>query len=68
MNAMLLKRIGLFVVSGIVGFIATFITVEFVGTNLEEYGGVYTFFTALSFAVIVGVWLDKFLDTGLMPK
>lgn len=65
---MLLKRIILIVVSIVVGYVATWGIVEAVGTNLEEYGASYTFFTALSLACVVGIWLDKFMDTKLLPK
>lgn len=65
---MLIKRLLLAVISLAVGFIATYAIVFFIGTNLAEYGVYYTFFTALALACAVGIWLDKFMDTDLLPK
>jgi hypothetical protein len=67
---MLVKRLGIGVVSLAVGFIITalILKTEFVGTTLEEYGIYYTFFTSLAFAFALGIWLDKFLDTKMLPE
>ncbi|WP_420630708.1 hypothetical protein [Candidatus Leptofilum sp.] len=65
---MLLKRLGIGVVSLLVGFGLTVIVVQLIGTTLEEYGVYYTFFTALSLGCAVAIWLDKFLSTEMLPK
>ncbi len=65
---MLVKRLGIAVVSLLVGFVLTSIIVNLIGTTLEEYGVYYTFFTSLSLAFAIAIWLDKFLDTKMLPK
>lgn len=65
---MLVKRLGIGVVSLLVGFVLTAVIVRLIGTTLEEYGVYYTFFTALSLGLGIAIWLDKFLDTEMLPK
>ena len=66
---MVLKRIGLFVLSLIIGAILTaLIVIYLLDTSLEEYGGLYFFLTAFFFAAAVGIWLDKFMGTELLPE
>ena len=65
---MLVKRLGVAVVSFLIGFGLTFIIVRFIGTTLEEYGPIYTFFTSLSLACAIAIWLDKFAGTEMLPK
>ncbi len=65
---MLVKRLGVGVISLLIGFGLTVLVVELIGTTLEEYGTIYTFFTALSLGCAVAIWLDKFLDTQMLPK
>lgn len=65
---MLVKRLGVGVVSLLVGFVLTAIIVELIGTTLEEYGVYYTFFTAFSLGCAIAIWLDKFLGTQMLPK
>lgn len=65
---MLVKRLALAVISLAVGFVITYGVITVVGTTLEEYGGMYTFFTALSIGCALGIWLDKFMGTELLPK
>ena len=65
---MLLKRLGIGVVSLLVGFGLTVVIVQLIGTTLEEYGVYYTFFTALSLGCAIAIWLDKFLGTEMLPK
>lgn len=61
---MLIKRLILIAVSLAIGFAFTYASVHFLlGTNLDDYGSIYTIFTILSFGTGVGIWLDKFLDT-----
>lgn len=65
---MLLKRLGIGVVSLLIGFAITTAIVFLIGTTLEEYGVYYTFFTAFSFACAIAIWLDKFMGTEMLPK
>lgn len=65
---MLLKRLGVGVISLLIGFGLTVLIVELIGTTLEEYGIYYTFFTALSLGCAIAIWLDKFMGTELLPK
>lgn len=65
---MLLKRLGIGIVSLLVGFGLTVIIVQLIGTTLEEYGVYYTFFTSLSLGCAIAIWLDKFLGTEMLPK
>lgn len=65
---MLLKRLGIGIVSLLVGFGLTVVIVQLIGTTLEEYGVYYTFFTALSLGCAIAIWLDKFLGTKMLPK
>jgi hypothetical protein len=66
---MLLKRILLGVISIAVGFIATVLIVWYIcDTTVAEYGTIYTSTTTLSLAVALGIWLDKFMETELLPK
>ena len=64
-----IKRIALAVISLIVGFAATWlIVVFFLDTVLSDYGTVYVVLTTFSIACAVGVWLDKFMKTELLPS
>ncbi len=76
---MLIKRLALVVISLVVGFLITWFIVEvdftvgpvhivIAGTKLEQYGIWYTGFTTLVLACALGVWLDKFMGTEILPK
>ena len=66
---MLLKRILLGVISIAVGYVATVLIVWYIcDTTVAEYGTTYTATTALSLACALGIWLDKFMDTELLPQ
>lgn len=65
------KRLILVILSLAGGFALTAAAVYapfIANTNLEEYGFIYTFFTTLSLAIVVAIWLDKFLETDILPK
>ncbi len=71
MSNIWLKRIGLGIISLIVGFVVTWaaVTASFIlNTTLSDYGAVYTIFTILSVACATGIWLDKFMGTDILPK
>jgi hypothetical protein len=65
---MLVKRLILAAISLAVGFGLTILITMLVGTTPAEYGLIYMTFTTLSLAVAVGIWLDKFMGTKLLPK
>lgn len=65
---MLVKRLILTVVSIGFGVLTTILIVILIGTTPSEYGLVYFTFTALSLAIALAVWLDKFMETNILPK
>lgn len=65
---MLLKRIILAVISFGVAFGITVLITRLIGTTPAEYGAVYMFFTTLSIGLAIGIWLDKFMGTEILPK
>ncbi|MCA9959639.1 MAG: hypothetical protein R3E31_15010 [Chloroflexota bacterium] len=65
---MLVKRILLAIISIAVGAGVTTAVTFFVGTTPAEYGFGYFFFTTLCLAIALGIWLDKFMNTELLPK
>jgi ABC-type polysaccharide/polyol phosphate export permease len=65
---MLVKRLLLAVISIAFGVAVTFGIVLWVGTTPDEYGGAYFTLTALALAIALGVWLDKFMATEILPK
>jgi hypothetical protein len=65
---MLVKRILLAIISIAFGVLATLGIVYLVGTTPAEYGGAYFSLTALSLAIFLGIWLDKFMATEILPK
>jgi hypothetical protein len=69
LTTMLVKRLLLAIISLTIGFIATVLIVWYIcDTTVAEYGTIYTSTTALSLACAVGIWLDKFMETQLLPK
>lgn len=38
------------------------------GTTLADYGPTYTFFTILAFACALGIILDKYMQTEILPS
>ncbi len=65
---MLVKRLILAAISIAFGVGVTYAIVILIGTTPAEYGPLYFGFTALSLAVFLGIWLDKFMGTELLPK
>jgi predicted RND superfamily exporter protein len=65
---MLVKRILLVIISLGFGVLATFGIVVAIGTTPEVYGSSYFFFTALALAIALGIWLDKFMGTEILPE
>ena len=66
---MLVKRLLLVVISLAVGAAVALGLVVFVlSTTVEEYGTFYFVMTAFFIACALGIWLDKFMDTDLLPE
>lgn len=65
---MLFKRILLVIISLGFGVLATFGIVLLIGTTPQVYGALYFSFTALALAIALGIWLDKFMGTEILPK
>lgn len=65
---MLVKRILLVIISLAFGVLVTLGAVAFVGTTPAEYGGAYFTLTSLCLAIFLGIWLDKFMATEILPK
>ena len=65
---MLVKRLLLAVISLAVGFGLTVLITRLIGTTPAEYGSIYMIFTSLSLAIALGIWLDKFMGTNILPK
>ncbi len=65
---MLLKRLILAAISFGVGFGLTILITMLIGTTPAEYGAVYMFFTSLTLGLALGIWLDKFMGTNILPR
>lgn len=65
---MLVKRLILVGISLIVGIVVTFLITLMIGTNPTEYGSLYFFFTSMSLALALAIWLDKFMGTEILPE
>jgi len=81
MSPLNMKRLVVIVLSQILGFGLGYliITVGFdllplissiqtpQGVTIEEYGIIYFLVTAVPLGIIVMIWLDKFMDTQILP-
>lgn len=66
---MLIKRLILALISIIFGVTVTFLIMTFIlHTDYYTFGFGYTFFTSLALACFLGIWLDKFMGTELLPE
>jgi hypothetical protein len=73
---MLGKRILLIVISLIIGYAATYLITVLLGTTVAEFWTgpehpvAIPYFILVGFfiAVGVGIWLDKFMKTEILPK
>lgn len=68
---MLVKRLLVIILSLGIGFglaVAIIYAPFIANTTLEEFGFYYTFFLSLALGCAVAIWLDKFLDTQILPK
>lgn len=81
MSALTLKRLVVWGVSMFLGFVVAYliITVGFdalplisaiqtpQGVTIDEYGFLYFLVTAVPIGLIFVIWIDKFMDTGILP-
>lgn len=81
MSSLTIRRLIVWVVSMVLGFIAGYgiITVGFdmlplftavqtpQGVSIEEYGLLYYLFTAIPIGLVFVIWLDAFMDTRILP-
>ena len=65
---MIVKRLILTIISITFGIVVTTGITVLIGTTPAEYGMIYFTLTSLSLAVALGVWLDKFMLTKILPK
>lgn len=65
---MFVKRLVLAIISVAFGALVTTGVTFAIGTNPSEYGFVYFLFTSLALAFALGIWLDKFMQTNILPK
>ena len=66
---MFVKRLLLAFISIAVGVAATQLIVVFIlDTIATHYGGMYYFFTVMFIAIALGIWLDKFMGTEILPE
>lgn len=76
--SLLLRRIVLIVICLGIGFGITFVEVTNnlkigatqigLNTTLNDFGLDYTVLTTLAFAIAFGIWLDKFMNTKILPN
>ena len=77
MSSLLLKRLLVWIVSMVLGFAiaAAFVTLvlPWMGPNngspisIQKYGNLYFLVTAVPIGLVFVVWLDKFLNTRILP-
>jgi hypothetical protein len=65
---MLIRRLLLAIISIAFGVVVTIGITIAIGTTPAEYGFLYFTFTALALTIALGIWLDKFMGTGILPK
>ena len=73
---MLLKRILLVAISLVIGAAATYLTVLLIGTTVSEFWAgpeepiniPYFILTSIFIALAAAIWLDKFMQTEILPK
>ena len=73
---MLVKRILLVVISLAVGYVITYLLTLLLGTTVAEFWSgpeqpvsiPYFILVGFFIAIAVGIWLDKFMKTEILPK
>ena len=76
-----MKRLLVWVVSMVIGFVVTVLLIgpgfdslplfssieDPQGVSVQEYGYMYFLVTAVPIGLIAVIWLDYFMDTGILP-
>lgn len=66
---MFVKRLLLAFISIAVGVVTTQLIVVFIlDTIASHYGSTYYFLTVVFIAIALGIWLDKFMGTEILPE
>lgn len=65
---MLVKRLILAVISFGVAFGITVLITMLIGTTPAEFGAIYMIFTTIAIGLAIGIWLDKFMGTEILPR
>lgn len=55
-------------VAGVFGIFALLNLAYNARVTFERYGTTYFILTALPLALLIGVWLDYFMGTGILPE
>lgn len=81
MSGLTLRRLFVVVISQALGFLIAFLIISVgfdllplissienpAGVSIQEYGIQYFLVTAVPIGIIVMIWMDLFLDTGILP-
>jgi hypothetical protein len=76
MNSLFWRRVFVWVVSQVIGFIITALFVvgvlhllvpDFDSVSIEKYGYIYFLVTAVPIGLTVMFWMDYFMDTRILP-
>ncbi len=81
MSGLTLKRLLVVVISQALGFLTAFLIISVgfdalplfssienpAGVSIQEYGIQYFLVTAVPIGIIFMIWMDLFLDTGILP-
>jgi hypothetical protein len=76
MSSLIVRRLIVWAVSTILGFIVTYLIVvglfpilkaEAIGMTLEKYGFGYFIVTYIPIVLIFVTWLDAFMGTNILP-
>lgn len=77
MSSLHTRRLFVFGVSLVLGFLLTWASVTFIfpllipseaGKSLADYGVLSTILTTIPLTLLFVAWLDYFLDTGIHPE
>ena len=81
MSSLTIRRIIVWVVSMVLGFVVGFVIISVgfdllplftsvqspQGVTIAEYGTLYFLFTAVPIGLVFVIWLDAFMDTRILP-
>lgn len=81
MSSLTLKRIVVWVVSQVLGFLTALLIISVgfdllplfssvqtpQGVSVQEYGIIYFIVTAVPLGLVYMIWIDRFVDTRILP-